>query len=307
MTRYVCLAGAVLPFFLVALSASMADPPGNLLDPARKQAIDRLNACRKAAGVPAVTFSADKNAGCEAHARCLGRNYRPNQPLTIDPHDEDPKLPGFSEEGRRAARASAVYISCGPKESLPSPADAVEAWMATFYHRVALLNPATREVGLAALRPGDEVAVFVLDFGNRPPANREVILYPGNGQEGLPLEFAGQESPNPVPKDAGDRPPGFPVTITFPAGRIVRDVVATLEEDKGRAVPAWVSSPEEPAPPGERHQGDTVCLIPKAPLRPETTYKVSARAKVGGEGWSRSWRFTTGKIAKPWSPAVPCP
>ncbi len=39
----------------------------------------------------------------------------------------------------------------------------------------------------------------------------------------------------------------------------------------------------------------TVCLIPQAPLEPETTYAVKVKARVGLKDWSKSWSFTTGR------------
>jgi hypothetical protein len=54
-----------------------------------------------------------------------------------------------------------------------------------------------------------------------------------------------------------------------------------------------VSTPSRPTPSAS-FQGNTVCLIAKAPLRPHTTYTATVTGTVDGKPWRRTWTFTTG-------------
>jgi uncharacterized protein YkwD len=122
------------------------------------------------------------------------------------------------------------------------------------------------------------------------------VLCPSPGQEEVPLHFTGwQEVPGAAPGKVVWA--GYPVTVTFPFGRQVRNVQATLEDADGDEVSVWLSTPESPAVPGG--QRNSVCLIARAPLAPNTSYRVRVAAEVSGKPWARDWTFTTGTDGPP--------
>jgi uncharacterized protein YkwD len=119
------------------------------------------------------------------------------------------------------------------------------------------------------------------------------VVYPGDGQQDVPLWFPGNEIPDPIPEAPG-RLAGYPVTVSFPLRVPVLDAEAGLKDADGKEVAAWISTPERPANKMfTREQQNTICIIARQPLRPASTYTAHVRAKVRGKDWSLEWSFTT--------------
>jgi uncharacterized protein YkwD len=243
----------------------------------------KVNAYRKTAGLaPVAAVDRRLSQGCQAHARYLVANT--NHPSTdgLGMHEEQSDLPAYTEEGRRAGRAS-VIASVGSVES-------VDWWMATLFHRVPILNPGLRRIGVGHCQGGKYGELSVMDVGSATGSD-QVVVYPGDKQKGVPLAFGGEE-PTPIP-ESKDQRAGFPISVTFPPGVPVTNVTAALKEAGGREVNFWLATPEKPAVPDV--QLHTVSLIAKAPLRPNTAYTVTVSADAGGQAWKQTRTFTTGK------------
>lgn len=253
------------------------------------KALARLNTYRAEAGQPPVTLDPELSRGCLAHARYLAVNAGHPATVGLGAHDEDPKLPGFSEEGRKAGKVADIAI--GDYD----PLEGLDAWMATLYHRVPLLEPHLKTIGFGCARGRRLGWIAVLDVGSgRPRASRPgAVFYPVPDQKDVPLSFpAGGEEPNPIPDDK-DGKAGYPITASFPENAPLRDATATLTGPEGD-IPCWFSTPEKAANPAfPRHQGTTVCLIPHDPLLPATNYRVQLKGTLQGEPWQKRWQFTT--------------
>ncbi len=96
----------------------------------------RLNEARANAGLAPVSERADWSAAAQDHARYIVLNGL----LT---HDQDPNLPGASEDGAWAAANSNVYAGSGDM----SPNRAIHRWLASPNHARWMLKPGLREVG----------------------------------------------------------------------------------------------------------------------------------------------------------------
>src|SRR6185295_11631593 len=72
-----------------------------------------------------------------------------------DAHEEYADQEGFSPEGSRAGLASVIA------PGVNGPEQAIDGWMATFYHRLPLLAP-----GLVRIGWGLEKGTAVLDSGD---------------------------------------------------------------------------------------------------------------------------------------------
>lgn len=253
-----------------------------------EQVAERLNAVRKRAGLDPVVWNADLSKGCSAHAAYLVQNFGHPSILGAGAHKEDPKLPGYSEEGRQAAKASVVDFQ--------HPFDTLESLMATFYHRLPLLDRRTKRFGFGTA--GDFkagwISVLRMEAGPGNGAGEPPVLYPVDQQADVPLAFLGQEVPDPLPEANGERNTGYPITVTFPGAPKVTNVTATLTDDKGKPLPAYLSTPEKPAQPAIA-QADTIGLIARQPFRVNTTYTVAVSADVDGKAWKKTWSFTTTK------------
>ncbi len=255
----------------------------------RRAVFSKVNQVRRIAGLPEVTLDEKLSQACLAHARYLALNIDHEATAGLGAHDEDLSLPGASVEGKKAGLASDIAIGD------ITPAHAVEAWCATLYHRVPILDPGLKSVGFGCIRGRRLGWISVLDVstGRTRIEWKDPVIYPVADQNDVPIHFpTGGEEPNPIPDDR-DGKAGYPITVTF-GKETLNAVQASLRDAKGEVVPIWLSSPEKPANPTfARHQGTTVCLIAKDPLKPKSEYEVEVRGKWAGKPWERKWKFRT--------------
>lgn len=274
-----------IPLWLVLVGAGPRD-----LDAV---ALDRLNAYRKLASLPPVTLDPALSGPCRAHADYLSKNFDAAFAGQINVHDEDPKLPGYSEVGRKAARASVVSQSRGGGDPLLG----LDVWLASFYHRVPLLDPGLTRVGIASLRQADGGCFVIVDTktGKSRPKDDWIVTYPVNKQRQVPCVFCMgfPEVPNPLPRNGASKDAGHPITVSFFMDKpALTGVTGVLKDEDGKEIPVWLSSPEKPAV--KNYGSNTICLIPRAPLQPNSTYTVTVAAQFRGKRWTDTWKFTTG-------------
>lgn len=250
-----------------------------------EQVLAALNVHRERAKLPRVRPLPSLTRGCDLHALYLAKNDWKG----LSGHEEDPKAPGYTEEGARAGKRAVI----SPFSAHESPLEAVEGLMATLYHRVSVLQPALTDVGIGWAWRRDGLGYLVIDVGNadgKADPKLWPVLYPAPGQSEVPLEFGlgARETPNPLPEGVDGA--GYPVTIQFPE-RVEKllDLELSLTEG-GREVPCYVSTPDAPARPDWPQPG-VVSMIPKAKLKPSTAY--TARFRTRELGAAREWTFTT--------------
>jgi uncharacterized protein YkwD len=260
-----------------------------------RKALAKVNAYRARAGLPAVALDEKLSRGCAAHARYLVINADHPALSGLKAHDEDLSLPGASEEGKKAGKSSNLGI--GDYE----PTDGIDAWMATLYHRIPMLEPNLKTVGFGCALGRRNLWVSVLNVivgRDRSVDRPHPVLYPVPDQTDVPVHFPNSgEEPNPIPDSKSGRA-GYPITAFFPEKEPLKNATAKLTGPGGQEVPCWFSSPEAPANPQPQlanRQGDTVCLIPKEPLEPMRTYQVHLQGNRGGKKWQKQWSFTTGE------------
>ena len=248
--------------------------------------VERINVHRKAAGLEPVAIDPALSKGCAAHAEYLVKNAEHPSTQGLGLHAEDPKLPGYTKEGERAGRAAVIFLGReGP--------EAVEGWIGSLLHRIALLQSRLRKVGYGFAAGGPAKVTVVLDTTSGMGVGKDapVVIYPADAQKDVPTAFC-PEIPDPIP-ESPDKKAGYPITAIFSEGALVKDVKASLKDAAGNDIALWVSSPEKPA--AADYQRNTVGLIPKEPLRPMSTYTVSIAARVTGKAWLRTWSFSTGE------------
>jgi uncharacterized protein YkwD len=273
-------------------------PPETPADPIEKPAVSEeealtrrvlsaINAQRRLVGRDEVVLHAAHSSGCLAHATYLAKNAATEN---LDPHEEDPHLPGVTDAGRQTAPSASV--------AWREPVAAINGWLATPGHRALLLDASLKSVGFGFTRTatGEWVSVFDLLRGAKGTPGTgaaRAVLYPAHRQQEVPLEFPGSEVPDPLP-NAKNEPAGYPITATFPPSTKVPTAEAWLENEAGEEVAAWLSSPARPANERfTRSQRGTVCLFSRKLLEPGTRYVVYVQATAAGEDWSRVWSFTT--------------
>jgi hypothetical protein len=306
--------GAPLPVFDAAWRDWLQPPRAGLAErltegakseepllPAERQAVDALNELRHRAGAGDVAVELDREASdaCRKHALYLAKN--PDQ-LTRwpDAHEEYSDRPGFDPAGGWAGTHSVIFP--GVKDGRA----ALDGWMATFYHRLPLLEPGVVRIGFAleggtaVLDSGSFVrehdSIYVADCDRR---ENWCILWPPDGAKDVPTRYSA-ELPQPVPGE-DETKMGYPVTLQltrrFSEARPDLELALRSGGANGAEVACWWSTPTQPTNP-KLAPDSGWCLIPKAPLQPGAQYTVTGRAR-----WSiatpkevaLAWSFRTGR------------
>jgi uncharacterized protein YkwD len=235
--------------------------------------VDAINVQRAKAGVGPIFLDAEVSRACQLRAEDLARH------------------------AGRLPREDPVR-ECVAAEA---PLAAIEKWLKEPAGRAAILEPSMRTfaAGFACNREGEWFSVFDWTCGldREPPLETTsvtgAIVYPAPGQMRVRLWFPGNETPDPLPQTK-EKLAGYPITLTFPPQTRIENVAAHLSNKEEGDLPVWLSSPEKPANPHYAGaQRDTICLIAKKPLRPNTRFHVEVSATVNGAAWSAKWDFRT--------------
>src|SRR5262249_15288918 len=153
--------------------------------------------------------------------------------------------------------------------------------------------PLLTKIGLGYAKGGKWGGYVVVDTISGRQQDKKfaaAILFPADGQKDGGLAFA-PEYPEPIPEHK-DKPAGYPITVIFPEDKPLNDVTAEVKDSAGKEVPVYVSSAEKPAAGQGTFQRNTICVIAKAPFKPNSTYTVTIKAMAGKEEWTKTWSFT---------------
>jgi uncharacterized protein YkwD len=260
----------------------------------RQQAVDWLNGERRRCKLKPVTLSEALSDGAQKHCEYLVRNEGHPATEGLKAHEEDKSLPGYTPEGAKAGMQSDLGHS--------EPPQSMRGMLGTFYHRIPLLHPELREVGIGyAEGKGGEGRRWgggghcAIDFSGKiaekDPKSPRVIAYPAEYQRGVARSFGG-ENPDPIPPGE-DRETGMPITLTFFDSPKLADVVMEVRA-AGVALDGYLSTPAKPARSDFPNE-DTVCFIAKDHLPESAKIQVKVTAVVNGEPFAKEWEFTTGK------------
>jgi hypothetical protein len=261
-------------------------------DADRMEALVLLNVFRRESGLVESAYDAKITANAVKHCDYMKRNGMRSGSGTT--HDEDPSKPGYSPEGLRAAKNSSISTT-----DQPAARNMAET-IATFYHRLMLIHPGTRKVGIARAHGSNMIDVYSgLDRNVRDPGP---VVTPAPGTFDVPRALHG-EWPDPTPGHGGAV--GYPVTIRLglrPAR--VEDVEARLREAGGGEVPSAVSWPGHPANDRFEDNWNTIAILPLRHLRKHVEHEVEVTAVVNGRERTWRWTFHTGKdrFAATWRP-----
>ena len=111
-----------------------------------KKILDRLNQIRKDAHLPEVQLDKTLSKGCRLHSLYLVKNVDHPAVQGLGGHEEDPKLPGATPEGKKAGKNSVIAFADA------TPLQAVDAWLGTLYHRLPMLDTRLTTIGVGAAR-----------------------------------------------------------------------------------------------------------------------------------------------------------
>jgi hypothetical protein len=223
-----------------AMAANEAAVPGTVVgepapaaeEPQTRSAVEpawlkTLNDYREMAGLAPVHEDPALSVGGFNHARYLVKNEGPltkAATLGAELHTEDPAKPWYTAAGLRAARSGDVEQWWGTLPGARPPAGwAIDEWMASTWHRLAILNPRLRQVGYGEFCENGACSA-VLDIlsslGQKvlvPARAPQPIKFPA-ADATLHINSLGAEWPDPLTAcDGYSVPAGLPITMQLGA------------------------------------------------------------------------------------------
>ena len=249
--------------------------------------IDRINMWRSIAGIPGVVMSAELMRAAQNHADYYLANADHPSMASIGVHREQPGQPGFTGASIGDRARAAGYAGNWIDEDINFSADAVDnvdLFVATVFHRFALLHPSSVAVGYGVGTGGGR-EITVIDIGldrSYEPGVELPTVYPAPGQTDVPAQWYAYESPDPVP--GLPRPVGSPLTVSFLLGQEVTWGPVSLVAASGGPVDVVVV---------ESQWRRSIGITPVRPLFRGTDYFATVSGTVDGRPFTKSWSFTT--------------
>lgn len=250
-------------------------PDSNIIN-----ALNEVNRIRTSAGLDSISLSENLSKSCSLHAKYLAINKGNPKTQGLNAHKEFKSLKGYTPEGLEAGKNSVInYVM--PKES-------VAGWEATFYHRIPLLQPKLKKIGIGYFTPKDSYPISLIECisGTTGTDTTSIVYYPAKNQQNVPT-LMGAEIPHPM-GNQGEY--GFPITVYFCDWQEIKNVKFTLSQS-GSIIDCKISTPNTPAT--EFPQWNTICAIPKNRLKANTVYKVSFSCKINGIPHQEEYLFKT--------------
>ncbi len=296
--------------FTVAPGAPATLPPP---DPAQEAALAAVNAYRAGLNLPPVILNNALDRATQQQADFYQANASRYAATGLSVHEQNPAWPGFvgrAPWGRDGYYGYPGGESAEDQADTANPARALRWWMDSVYHRFPVIDPGVAAVGFGAA-PGNSGSpnTSYMDFGyfgSAPVAASTAVVYPADGQMGVPAAFQAGENPNPLAAFPGaSYPVGYPITVSFPSPDVTGVAVtsATLSGAGGGPVPFYLLTPQND--PNQGELGAAFALIPQRPLDQNSFYRVTVQGTCTQNDastftFSRSWSFAT---AAPPSPA----
>lgn len=242
-----------------------------------EKALRRLNDWRTSLGHTPVTLAPELSRACEEHALYCATNGE----LT---HDQDAKKPGASASGAKAGKCSELTYA-------PTMDAALPAFASTFFHRISMLSPLARRVGMG-LQQGIAALDAKSDAGS---GSFDPWGWPVDGTKDVPPAWLMGEWPSPIgdvdfPGEVA-RNWGYPVSLTFPSDAVA-DVRAQLFVGDAELA-AFVSSPEQPSHKTFPDNMNSILVMARSPMPAGAEVRVEIRCRYAGKPFERIWRFQT--------------
>jgi|SRR5579875_1875917 uncharacterized protein YkwD len=266
-----------------------------------------LNHYRSLAGTAALRAIPALSAGCLDHARYLVKNAgtAPNAlVMGAEVHNEHPGNPWYSEAGLHAARSGDVEQWWGTSPTARAPLDwAINQWIGSTWHRLAILNPHLRDVGYGEYCEGGKCAA-VLDVlsstgagGLTRAENPAPIQFPPDGAT-LKISALGPEWPDPLTACSGyTLPAGLPITLQLGSLVPARLSAFSLRHGSDRQILeacgfdalSYVNPVADDQSRGREALNDfgAVVVVPRQPLSPG---KYTVEMTVNGRSYN--WQFS---------------
>ncbi|MGI6704239.1 MAG: stalk domain-containing protein [Clostridia bacterium] len=265
--------------------------------PAYEEVRDRINYYRGITGLPGMTIEKSLNAAANSHALYVINNTNAGHYQSNKTHQY------FTGEMPWDRTRYFGYMSPMVAENihfLESHTGAVDDWMDSLYHRLPIINPIYTHMGYGYASKGTK-HVNVLEVGaiRYNGLESHVVVYPADGQTGVPVTWSGLEQPDPFRLYTGAKGPGgYPITLLVSGDRAERvELKSATITDGGMNKVDFYSF--DATNDQELINSNTIALIPKNALKPHTMYRVSITMNITyvndeQEEAQKEWRFITG-------------
>lgn len=273
-TARVCALGVAL---LGALSLAIVP-----LQPAAAAStwLDRFNAWRASANLPALIENTTWSAGDYSHSLYMVKN-------DLVTHYETPGVPYYTAAGDTAARNSNIEVS-----STTSATDdgAIDWWMGAPFHALGMMDPRLTQTGFGAYRQvksGWQTG-FSVDVlrGNSFSGGTYPVFFPGDGSVEPLRSYSGNEFPDPLQACPGySVPTGLPVFVQV-GGNVSTTVGAHAFTGGGVPLQHCVIDSNSPSVGSSLTSRGAVILIPRQPLQPGVLYQVALTVNNVPYTWS---------------------
>lgn len=280
MLRFAALLAAVVSLLPFTTSAAVPDPAW----------LARLNQLRGAAGAGPVVDDPWRDGAAALHARYVVMTGQPG-------HGEDRSSPYWTPRGSTAGMLS--LVDWFPTDV--SETDLIDAWAAMPFHALAMFDPAMRNVGFARYDDPTRLIETAGDlflgrgWGSRGPTDAP-LYWPADGA-GVDLgsAFVG-EHPDPL-ISCGYQTGGLPILYARGLGRGAAHLDGYQLRRDGESIEACAFDTTTYHNPDSADQAlgrgilaayGAIVIIPREPLRPGSTYRVTLRVNGQPTGWEFS-------------------
>jgi hypothetical protein len=189
---------------------------------------------------------------------------------------------------------AAGYTLFGSSELMAfvnNPAQAVDTWVNSVWHRIPILDPWTTHLGY-----GSSTRCDTIDFGrgSMPPPANTIAIYPYDGQLDVPTSFDGQtDAPGP-PAPPDGWPSASPISV-HAQNVVVTQHTLTLDGSSALIDHVWLDSDTDSVPADTRRSlTNTAFLYANKPFQANSKYRVQISGSYGSGTFSKTWTFTTG-------------
>ena len=274
--------------------------------------LGRLNYWRQMAGVRPVGENSNLSYGCQQHAQYLVDQIPPDRAdpgsyglvMGGDAHHESLGRPGYTDEGAQAAtggrHVQGVLQTADVSWSEPDGAADIDELFLVPFHRLSLLAPWAKVAGFGRVGTPPRSAAALALRGPQADADASgKVSFPPAGSMVPVTAMTYGEWPNPLTSCPGYHlPVGLPVTVQLgedqsPAlsSSSFSDETDHLELESCAFDAVTYRNPDpsqQEAAVQMLHSFGAVVLIPRHPLQPGHTYRVSMTINGNNSFWTFS-------------------
>ena len=264
---------------------------------------ERSNAYRNLMGLDLLENNEFIKNAALAHCKYYVQHYlEVYKEGGLSPHNEAQGYDGFTGEGFGARMATAGFTDemgwpmFEVMHFIYDEQKSVDDWMASLYHRIPFTVPIAKSMGYGGSAKASTSKCDTIDFAGgdgKPTYENLIIPFPIDGMQGVPVDWYGNENPQP-PLPAGEQYPSGPIiTVTFGSASGFAGVAlneSEIVDSEGTLIP-HVANDAQTDP-------DLCCgvvtLYSYVPLDTFTTYTVWISYSKNGVAGTFEWSFTTG-------------